>query len=237
MTIKVIQLNIEKGKHWDVQVPFFKAQQPDVVCLQEISRETFDLLKRELGMEGYYTPMDSIDFVGVAILTTLPIITSGHEYYFRDEQTLLPGDRYTDPEDLEWPARALVHMVVEKDGQQYTMLATHFPKNHEGSVVADFQRRDYAALLKLLQHYPECILAGDTNCPRGTEIFDDLAIRYKDNIPSDVVTTLDPILHRRGSEIAYVVDGLFTTSEYTATNVRLVTGVSDHQAVVADISK
>lgn len=34
-----------------------------------------------------------------------------------------------------------------------------------------------------------------------------------------------------------MVDGLFTTSDYKASNVRLVDGVSDHMAIVADIYK
>jgi hypothetical protein len=33
----------------------------------------------------------------------------------------------------------------------------------------------------------------------------------------------------------YVVDGLFTTPEYKATDVGLVDGVSDHMAIVATI--
>lgn len=237
MSIKILQLNIEKGKHIDIEIPFFKKENPDVVCLQEISRATFELLKQELGMDGYYAPMDSLDYIGVAILSRLPIISSGHDYYFRDEQSLLPGERYTEPEDLEWPARVLVHAVIQQEGQQYTVLATHFPKNNIGGVVADFQWRDYQALLNLLSEYSEFILTGDTNCPRGTAIFDDLAVRYTDNIPKEVTTTLDPKLHRAGTKIAYVVDGLFTTAGLHVATIRLIDGVSDHMAIVADIHK
>jgi hypothetical protein len=37
--------------------------------------------------------------------------------------------------------------------------------------------------------------------------------------------------------IMFMVDGLFTTSKYNATNVKLVDGVSDHMAIVANIEK
>ncbi len=68
-----------------------------------------------------------------------------------------------------------------------------------------------------------------------------LAPKYKDNIPSHYKTSIDAALHRAGKErpeglADKMVDGLFTTPGYTAVDVRLQFGVSDHAAIVATIS-
>jgi hypothetical protein len=65
----------------------------------------------------------------------------------------------------------------------------------------------------ILKTKKDFILTGDTNCPRGTELFDSLAKDYKDNIPQDAVTTIDKELHRVGF-LPYVIDCMFTTPEY-----------------------
>lgn len=234
MSIKLIQLNIEGDKHIDKIVPFFEREKPEVVCLQEVNENTFNRLKEKFGWSGVFAPMcKKADLFGVALLSALPIESSIIEYYWKDENSIPDGDRREG--DLEWLARALIMANIVKAGKSYTVTTTHFPKNHKGNEVADFQRRDYAALSKILSQYPNLIFTGDTNCPRGTEIFDDLAKKYKDNIPADVITTLDLNLHIKGQSIFYVVDGLFTTPNYQVQNIKLVGGVSDHLALVVEI--
>ena len=70
----------------------------------------------------------------------------------------------------------------------------------------------------------------DTNAPRGTFIFDDLAKNYKDNIPESLSSTLDPILHR-AKGIEYVVDCVFSTKNYEVSDVKIHEGVSDHKGI------
>ncbi len=80
------------------------------------------------------------------------------------------------------------------------------------------------------------VLCGDFNAPRGGEIFSELAARYRDNIPAQYTTSIDASLHRAG-DLQLMVDGIFTTPEYQASSVLLHSGVSDHYAVTADITK
>jgi endonuclease/exonuclease/phosphatase family metal-dependent hydrolase len=91
-------------------------------------------------------------------------------------------------------------------------------------------------LLALLAKTPELILCGDFNAPRGGEIFKMLADKYKDNIPPEYDSSLDTELHRIGKIKKLMVDGLFTTSAYIVSDVKLSEGVSDHKAVTAIIS-
>ena len=39
------------------------------------------------------------------------------------------------------------------------------------------------------------------------------------------------------SKALFMVDGLFTTPTYRALNVKLIDGISDHMAIVAEINK
>ena len=74
------------------------------------------------------------------------------------------------------------------------------------------------------------------NAPRGNETFSRLEEKYKDNIPREYKTSIDQNLHKVKG-IQFMVDGLFTTPVYKASNVKLVDGISDHMAVVAEINK
>jgi exonuclease III len=234
--IKLIQLNVEGDKHLDKILPFLRQENPDVICLQEFSETAFNLFKKELSMEGVLAPMSREEGVifGASILTKLPIQTSDYQYYYKPEEELLGGERYEG--DLGWLHCALVRADVVSGDDVFTVTTTHFPKNHVGKEVSDFQRELQVSITKMLNSIPELIFTGDTNCPRGTEIFDNWATIYKDNIPKDAVTSLDKNLHRAGY-LPYMVDALFTTPHYEVVDIKLVDGVSDHLAVVASIKK
>jgi endonuclease/exonuclease/phosphatase family metal-dependent hydrolase len=104
-----------------------------------------------------------------------------------------------------------------------------------GGDVTEKQTQDLKALLAILEKIPEFVLTGDFNAPRGRETGDTIAAKYKDNIPEHYTSSIDP-MHRAG-ELPYVVDGIFTTPQYLASNVELHLGVSDHKAVTATIAK
>ena len=60
---------------------------------------------------------------------------------------------------------------------------------------------------------------------------------YKDNIPQKIKTTIDKKIHKSKKDIQLVVDALFTSPAYAAKKVKVVAGVSDHMAIVAEINK
>lgn len=238
--IKLIQLNIEGEKHLDTVVPFLLHEQADVVCLEEVTEPVFEDLKKQLGCWGSFAPLikiitkdNRILKIGSVLLSNLQVSNSRAQVYDKKKLTLATV-AIDDDSDLELGHSTLISADFEKGGQKYTVAVTHFPKNYRGHTVSDFQRKVFAKLNRVLDSFPGIILTGDTNCPRGTELFDTLAKRYTDNIPQDVKTTLDLKLHR-AAPLYYVVDGLFTTPEYLVTNIRLQEGVSDHLAVIAEI--
>jgi hypothetical protein len=80
------------------------------------------------------------------------------------------------------------------------------------------------------------VLTGDFNTPRGYELFDALAAKYHDNIPTGTPTTIDGTLHKAGP-IPFVVDGFFSSPSYTVSEVVLYDHESDHLAVTGTVAK
>ena len=236
--IKVISVNIEGNRHLQRVIPFLQKENPDVVCMQEVFEGSVDRIKDALGMEGefvpladkteltdqYYMQADGIE--GTAIFTSLPNTGVKSEPYNNKEGVPV----WTRPNSQK---RAMLSTTVTKDGQNFVIATTHFTWDPNGGV-NDEQREDWKRLLEITRKYERLILCGDFNAPRGTEIFDEISTHFKDNIPPEITTTLDQELHRV-KNLQLVVDGMFSKGSYTVKNVRVVPGVSDHQAIVAEV--
>jgi endonuclease/exonuclease/phosphatase family metal-dependent hydrolase len=243
-SLKLISLNIERSKHLDRIIPFLREQKADVVCLQELLERDIPRLEeiigpcRVYGIGGYH-PADAPeigDLVGGhGIFTALPIGATGVAYYAGSLERARSRQSNAVLDDI-----AVTSCDIEKDEAVFRVATTHFTWTPDGSA-SDKQRRDMKELLRVLGGMGQFVLTGDFNAPRFRngqpgEIFGKLAETYKDNIPPEYTTSIDGTLHRAG-QLPYMVDGLFSTSGYTVSDVTLVDGLSDHMAVVATISK
>ena len=243
--MKIVSLNIEFDKHHDIVLPFLKKENPDVICIQELLESDFEMYKKELGMAGTYKPIEYIYFPfyggpkdlrqGEAIFAK-NFLEASYEYYVGSEENINHkfDDYFADP-SLHKNNVLIVAKVADSAGKEFTIATTHFTLTQMGESTP-LQLENLDKLFALTQHFPELVLVGDMNAPRGNETFTRLATKYKDNIPAGYKTSIDVNLHRNGMNCAdKMVDGLFTTPGYTATNVKLVDGVSDHMAIVFDI--
>jgi len=237
--MKLISVNIEGHKHLDKIIPFLRQERPDVLCLQEVFEADTLLLQKELGMaESMFTPLcffsqdDSpLKPFGIAMASRLPCRRVAEKYYSGSRETLkahIVGDMAT-------RHGALLYATLVEQGKEMNIGTVHFTYSPLGEADKR-QRQDLKALLAILESIPDIAFCGDFNAPRGKEIFDAIAQRYKDNIPAGYHTSIDGALHRSGP-LPYMVDGLFTTPHYAAENVRLVDSVSDHCAIVAEIRR
>jgi endonuclease/exonuclease/phosphatase family metal-dependent hydrolase len=235
--LKLVCLNIEKNRHLDRVALFLKAETPDVLFFQEVLEQDVPFLESVLQMKCMFTPIakfalqGTVHVGGQAILTNLPLIENYEEYY-RGNKESLPFIELV-PGASEAIARALSIVKVTKDEKQYRLANTHFTWAPNGGS-SEKQSQDLESLFSLLSPFPDVILCGDFNSPRGTPIFDSIASKFKDNIPPDVTTTLDKNLHKAG-DLQLVVDGVFTTPPYQVESIKLVDGVSDHLAIVAKV--
>lgn len=233
MQFSLLTLNIERRKHHNRVRPFLMTHRPDVICLQEVFEDTAETFAKELYYNWVFAPRaefhDEPGREGVAILTHFAIQDSKTQVYERQSEV--------QPElahiHTKRPMSSLLTADLCIDDQTATVATTHFTWS-PGGIINEDQKANFEVLLKLLEETPEFILAGDFNSPRGTEVFDTLAKRYTDNIPSSVTSTIDPHLHKAG-QLEYVVDGLFTTRRYQVDNVSIIDGLSDHCGITATI--
>jgi len=239
--IKLVSLNVERSKHLDKIFPFLEREAPDVTCLMEVVERDIPRYEEKLGPCRAYLPNgwhpgdlagDSV-MIGVGLFTKLPVAACDVRYY----RGGLEEARTAVPERISQNI-GLVSCDVEKDSETFRIIATHFTWTPRGES-SDQQRTDLEALFQMLHGYEQFVLCGDLNAPRGGEIFTKLFDHYQDNIPSHYKTSLDVNFHRgiRDELEDKMVDGLFTTTSYKASDVRLEFGISDHAGIVATISR
>ncbi len=243
--MKLVSLNIENNLHTETVLPFLKNEKADIICLQELLEEDFDFFKQELGLEGVYRPWSywkSQNYPtligkkqGLGIFSKNIIISGSIFYYGKEENILKSFDEYMDNKDLQKNYAFAWVDIKSTEGIIYKFATTHLPVTEQG-VSSPFQLEVLDLFLEQINKLGEFVLCGDMNAPRGNETFSRLAKKYKDNIPLEYKTSLDQNLHKVKG-LQYMVDGLFTTPSYKAQNVKLVDGISDHMAIVAEINK
>lgn len=234
--ISFISLNIETNRHLDRVTNLIKKTSPDVICLQEVINIDLPVLATELGYDFEYAPMGHSflvngEMLGIAILSKGKLNQVKREHYVGNENSLPIQENA----EVDEHNRCLLHGVYEKGGVKFHIGNTHFPKSPNGET-DERQREVFKDFLPILMQYDDFMFSGDFNAPRGKEIFTWISEKFIDNIPQEYTTSIDKNLHRAG-DLQLLVDGLFSTPQYHMTNVRLVDGVSDHLAILAEIEK
>ena len=245
-SVSLVSLNIERSKHLPLVEPFLRQADADVVCLQELMEYDIPLLEAAIGAECYFAPSSrhpaegKSGIIGLGMFSRLPVANKEQYYYVGSADEIRDFDMTDVVTKHASESRPLSRMDIEADGI-FRICTTHFTWTPDGQP-DDFQREDMKKMLGILERLGSLAMCGDFNAPRGGEIFAELASRYHDNIPAEYMTSLDLTLHRVGDTKPHeledkMVDGLFTTPEYIAPDVKLVYGVSDHAAIVAALSK
>jgi hypothetical protein len=244
-SLKIFSLNIEGSKHLDEILTFIDREKPDAVLMQEVFERDLPRFRNALNAPAYFSPQcrlslsgnaSDLDNWGIAILTRHPVIEYSEDYYKGSPEVAARPNLDNHAAD----ARSLLQVLVRAKKKLLNFGTIHSTWTR-GKEVSDEQRTDLGTMLtvidrsRLVQHHG-LVLAGDLNSPRGYEIYDTLATRFKDNIPSDVVTTLDPT-PERPAPWDVVIDCLNTTPHYDAHDVRIVGGLSDHKGIVAQIQR
>lgn len=241
--MKLISCNIEGNRHLEARLlPFFQAEAADVLCLQEVFAADLPLLEAATGLPSVFVPQAQVTQAnphlpargewGLAILAA--DVKEWRADFYTGEAALVPEFfANNDPNSMN---RVLLSARVQVAGETFQVATTHFTWSGEG-IVNDEQRRAYARLLPLLEGFKELLFCGDLNTPRGYELWADLALRYRDNIPAAIDTTVDKNLHKSGFDIRLVIDAMFSSSAYAVSDVRVVPNTSDHMAVVAQVRR
>ncbi len=234
--MRLASLNIERSRHLDRFIPFLRAFQPDVVCLQELVLRDIEAIQAGIGLAHVHFvqmalhPLDGQAF-GVGILTREPIEAADAIVYAGRGNGTQMFDRTTEESKVATCRYVVARARLGGAAQGVTVATTHFPWTPDGEP-RPFQVDAAKELIRLLDG--SVVLTGDFNAPRGGPVFAALAEVWRDCIPPDIATSLDPELHRAGP-LQLMVDGLFVTPDYRAEGVCLHTGLSDHQGITAEI--
>ena len=237
MSIKLLTLNIEGDRHLDRVEAVIAEHLPDIVCLQEVLEPDC----ARLASVGRYDVKFSLSAHlanwaggqrnwGVAVMCRVPVRSQSEHYYSDDLRIRLVRE----PNDAR---RVVVMTELEHQGRAYRIATTHFTWSPDGHII-ETQKADFVRLGRALSAYPDYVLCGDFNAPRGREMFgkfvDELGLI--DHLPVSVTSTLDPQFHKVGT-LELVVDTIFSTPEYRVTQTRVLEGISDHKAVLARIER
>jgi endonuclease/exonuclease/phosphatase family metal-dependent hydrolase len=232
MSHKIVNLNTELNANIDKVEQMLLSERPDILCVQEISKEVFCKWKKDFFKDAIFAPMvsdKSQPFCqwGIAIFSVYKITSSEvivYDKFIRDYKEF-KGSR------SERPIATL--LVAGFDELKDIKIATtHFTWSANAKT-SHQQKINIKYLLNNLEKYDKLILTGDFNAPRGKNIFNQLSKKLKDNIPTTWESTLDPKLHR-AKNIKIIVDGLFTIGHVKISDIRQTFGVSDHCAIVAN---
>ncbi len=149
-----IRAALKKG--W---LDWFKAESPDVICIQEIKASPDQvpelLLLEEMGYEHYWYPAQKKGYSGTAIFTR---ITPNHIEY---------GCGH---EDYDFEGR-----VIRADFDKASVMSVYFPSGTTGDVRQDFKYKfldDFQLYSNdLLKEKPKLVVCGDFNiCHRAIDI-------------------------------------------------------------------
>ena len=241
--VRVISANIESHKHLD-RLSTLAPYHPDVLCLQEVFLANVPQLQTTFGMDqAHFVPLATITKAnaydlpplgpwGLLFLTNLETSCFRADYY-SGHPGALPEPNTP---DANATARALVSATVTKHHLPYILAFTHFTWSADGLTNTQ-QLIDVLKLLNFLDRFPQLALFGDLNAPRYRNDIWTVLVSYGfiDNIPPHIRSTLDPHLHPAG-HLDRMVDAVFTKPGYTAANVQVISGVSDHCAIKTDLS-
>lgn len=231
--MKLIAVNVEQDKHLTTVRELIKREQADVVALMEVSEADLEILVPEYRhrvWRGNFADYND-RICGVAIVSKEKL--GDTSYFF--------GDGVISDETPSVHKRMPRPIFVQATVSGVTLGAIHWTWTREGKVEQQ-QREDIGRLVEHLVGQ-EIVLCGDFNMPRnlpgGNELYEHLAGIYQDNIPAEITTTIDPHLHRvnraNPGRLALIVDYLWSTPSYQVSEVRVVSGVSDHCALVCEI--
>jgi endonuclease/exonuclease/phosphatase family metal-dependent hydrolase len=236
--LKLLTLNIEASRHRDRVHAALVQHRPDIACLQEVIDEDCPFFQSAGSYQCFYTrsvlwpdganPALTRNW-GLAILTRVPVEDSLVIGYSED-------DRVRVLDEPNAPRRKLLGMQVRSGGHTYRIFTTHFTWSDAGTI-NELQRADFVRLQAALAPYPEYVLCGDFNAPRGREMFALLenGLGLTDQLPPDVATTIDGRYHRGGA-LQLVVDTIFTTPAYSVSSIEVLEGLSDHKAILATLT-
>lgn len=238
--VDILNINLERDLHLSEAHRLVQRLRPEVLLLQELSERSlrrfasdFQPCSWHYARMGRHPADDGGEpvMVGTAFLSRLPTVGAIESHYYCGSAR----GALVDPVHSKFQNHPLVVGTVRKGAAFCNIGTTHAPWAPDGNAT-DAQRTAIERLLQLVSRWRDFALIGDMNAPRPHEIYQMLIKYFKDNIPADVESTIDPSLHREGHWLRTVIDYVFTTRAYEVSRLELISGISDHMTIWVKIT-
>ena len=236
--MKILSLNTNRNTPLKEQLDLVEKTKPDVMCLQEVRKDIFIDWLDTFGYQGNFAPQwyEYIDgqriTVGSAIITSKE--ASFKNYYYRCDSDSIPYFNVGNIEQADIP-RALQTALINANGDIYQVANLHFTWAPNG-IPNKLQIHDAHKVLKILEGLKQFILCGDFNTPVGSTAFEIMRNRASLAELINCDSTIDQNYHY-AKDLKIIVDAVLFTEPYILKDIALTCGVSDHCALIVNITK
>lgn len=248
MKLKFLCLNLWQGGNlFDEILAFIRAENPDVIALQEVydghdpnwerKYRSMDELRAALGYPHEHfgpTFLEIKDFgkieQGNAVLSRVPILKSDVVFF-----DVPYGEREEIPVNFPTTPRSLEHVVLDVGGTQLNVFNTQGVWGEDGR---DSERRINMGrvIAEEVAGKDRVILAGDFNVNPDTETIAQIERELTNVFKGELVTTFNMKHKTNGGFATAVVDMIFVSPEMKVLDHRCpAVNVTDHLPLVATI--
>lgn len=252
MNLKVVQVNIFRGKYLDELIAFLKEQKADIIIAQEVTGyganlykdKKADTFKMVAGALGYKAVLDKVTkfsddkdaFFANAIFSKYPIVNT-RVVSFKEFRDLALDGELGHPKYNRLTARHMIDAVVDLGRVKVHAISVHGiwtapPTDNEDTLGEARKIVDY---IQSLGNDEPFLIGGDFNMPLGSKTIDIVSGAANNLlIGSGVKGTLNPAVHYLGKNL--LIDFIFTSKHFKKISLEVpqVT-VSDHLPVVAEL--
>ncbi|MEX2028423.1 MAG: endonuclease/exonuclease/phosphatase family protein [Candidatus Curtissbacteria bacterium] len=250
MILKVIQVNVFRGKYLDDLIVFLKKQNPDIVIAQEVTgyganlyednkADTFELLRDALGYKAVLDKVNEFSddedaFFANVVFSKYPI-TQSEVVSFVDYRKIKISE-LGDPEINPLVSRHMIDVVIEIGTEKIHAISVHGvwtapPTDNEDTLGQAYKIVEH---LRSLGDTP-FVMGGDFNMPLGSETINIVSAAVNNlMVDSGVSGTLNPKVHYLGKNL--LIDFIFASKHFKKVSLEVpqIT-VSDHLPVVAEL--
>lgn len=254
MVLKVIQLNLFRGKYLDKAIDFLKKENPDIITLQEVTTNRlnlyedknanlFKILLLELGLEGVYhgdlkLAGDEKSTFGNAVFCKFGI--KRHKIVvlktFRPVEVEETDSRIT-KEFIPLFPRHILDVTAHAGNRDLHVICVHGAWTAPPEDTSETLRQAdlIAGHIKSLGDSPY-IMGGDFNMPPGSRVIEKIsAVSTNFMIGSGVKQTTHPWLHHI-APLGFLVDYIFGSDQFSVRTLEVAdVDISDHLPVVAQL--
>jgi exonuclease III len=234
-------------------------KKPDIICFQEVFKKDAQEIAEKFNYQYVFTPkmlFESDGFPdeeGCAIFSRFPISSKILHHYGENQAGETPYFHVNDVAIINNKrplASYQAHYILTSVNitlpfsKNITIGTTHFPvvdyqigESREYHFPETFYLEQHIRIMDYFDRFiggitklsTPTIFTADMNQPRDLFLYNALAHTLVDCVPSDLVSSIDPNLHRV-KNLDLMVDTIMTSPDIKVKKFEVIEGVSDHKA-------